>query len=189
MSSITKVCKDCGKEKDISEFRKGRRDCKKCASQKAKDSQKAWYLKNKELIKERSKAWHKANPSRANEINKRYIEKNLEKVAKWKEQYLEKARETARQWRKDNPEKVLIFSRNRRARKINAEGSFTASEWKSVCEKYGNKCLCCGEKTKLTADHVIPLVKGGSNWISNIQPLCNSCNIKKHTDTKDYRVL
>lgn len=91
---------------------------------------------------------------------------------------------------RSHPEKVLAKSRNRRARKIVGGGRFTAMEWKSLLERYNNTCLCCRRNdVKLTADHVIPLSKGGSNSIDNIQPLCKSCNSKKHAKHIDYRPL
>lgn len=49
------------------------------------------------------------------------------------------------------------------------------------------KCLGCGRVEKLTVDHVVPLSLGGNNWPANLQPLCLSCNLKKHTKIIDYR--
>lgn len=75
----------------------------------------------------------------------------------------------------------------RRARSAESEGSFTGKQWRDLCKKYNHRCACCGAKAPLEADHVIPLSKGGSSYISNIQPLCRSCNASKNDKVIDYR--
>lgn len=75
-----------------------------------------------------------------------------------------------------------------RCRKKKAEGSHTQAEWESLCKKHGMKCLACGETgVKLTKDHVVPLSKGGTDYITNIQPLCGACNGRKWAKEVDYR--
>lgn len=75
-----------------------------------------------------------------------------------------------------------------RARKLDAVGSHTADEFILLCAIFKNRCLCCGRKRKLTEDHIVPLTMGGSDDISNIQPLCISCNSSKNNrSTVDYR--
>jgi 5-methylcytosine-specific restriction endonuclease McrA len=82
----------------------------------------------------------------------------------------------------------MIYSAKRRARKMHAGGSFTAGEFKELCDRYGNRCLACGRaNVKLEADHVVPVKLGGTSDISNIQPLCTTCNRKKYTQVIDYR--
>ena len=64
---------------------------------------------------------------------------------------------------------------------------FTAREWAELVEACGGRCLRCGVLDDLTVDHVIPLGRGGSNAIENIQPLCSECNSIKGCETTDYR--
>lgn len=75
---------------------------------------------------------------------------------------------------------------------MNVFGSHTQEEWESVKRKLGYRCRECGTPEeelgiiypgvpfrKLTRDHIIPINKGGTDLISNIQPLCVSCNSSK----------
>lgn len=75
--------------------------------------------------------------------------------------------------------------RNRVIKRIQKSGlGHTFGEWENLKAQYGYKCACCGKSEpniKLTEDHIIPLSKGGSDLIENIQPLCLPCNLKKHT--------
>jgi 5-methylcytosine-specific restriction endonuclease McrA len=77
--------------------------------------------------------------------------------------------------------------RNYEFRRLGNGGSHSQTEWDFLCIKHGNKCLCCGVEKPLTRDHVIPRSRGGSNDITNIQPLCFECNTAKKDNTTDYR--
>lgn len=82
----------------------------------------------------------------------------------------------------------LAHVHRRRARIKGTNTSFTPTEWRALCDQYGNRCLCCGEAKPLTPDHVVPISCGGSNAIDNIQPLCLECNLRKNAKTIDYRL-
>jgi 5-methylcytosine-specific restriction endonuclease McrA len=93
-------------------------------------------------------------------------------------------------YRQVHPEFVYVSKHNSRARKEKAAATLTTQEWVDLKAFYGYHCLCCGKQEpeiKLTADHVIPLSKGGASTIANIQPLCLSCNAKKSASSTDYR--
>jgi 5-methylcytosine-specific restriction endonuclease McrA len=84
-----------------------------------------------------------------------------------------------RNYCKNNPENISHLKARRYAREKNAEGSHTLLEWQNLKQKHDNKCAKCNKEKKLTKDHIIPLSEGGSDYIENIQPLCQNCNSKK----------
>lgn len=91
-----------------------------------------------------------------------------------------------RRYKKINPNYILQ-GRNKR---IASNGGFhLTKEWSELKEKYNFTCPCCNKKEpeiKLTKDHILPLLRGGTNDIENIQPLCKLCNSKKHTQIIKY---
>jgi 5-methylcytosine-specific restriction endonuclease McrA len=81
--------------------------------------------------------------------------------------------------------------RRRRNRKSQAEGFHTEAEWVAIKVYYNDTCLCCSRREPeitLVGDHIVPIIKGGSDWITNLQPLCPSCNSSKGAKIIDYRV-
>lgn len=133
------------------------------------------------------KAWAVKNRRRTRAATKRYRQRHPDRQARIQANWRRKAKVARAQynqrWWREHPE----AHHRRRVRLLQAKGTFTAAEFRALCAAHGNRCLACGEKKPLSADHVVPLIKGGSNYIANIQPLCVPCNSSKGTKTIDYR--
>ena len=61
-----------------------------------------------------------------------------------------------------------------------------------IYQRDNYQCQGCGQtqtETTLNIDHIIPLAKGGSNDMSNLQTLCQTCNQNKkhHLDPRFKR--
>ena len=123
------------------------------------------------------------------EYERKYYEEHREEVAEymrqWRQEHAEECAEHARQYHKEHPEVSRNNVRKRRALKASSDGNFTDEEFQLLCEVFENRCVYCHKELPLTADHMIPLSKGGSDSIENIVPACQSCNSSKGTKAYD----
>lgn len=162
-----KICSHCREWKPLSAYYRNRvcRDglcyeCKVCHDKVADK----WRVAHPESSRRKAARWKQANPHRAKANEARYR-------AAYREQ-------------------LVVSGHNRRAYLKGIEGSFTTQEWQDLKARYGNRCLRCFRKEPqiaLAVDHIVPLSKGGTNYIENVQPLCKSCNSHKARKHICYR--
>lgn len=157
------------------------------------------------------------NPEKRKAYNKAYRKKNRKRLlaymAKYRKEHREEIVEYLREWKLDNPdydkewravnkkkkcknqrkyrqrhpEKIRVFNAVYASKRTKAGGYFTEQQWLKLCAKYDHRCLRCNRRRKLTPDHIVPVSKGGTSNIGNIQPLCQPCNSSKNDKTVDYR--
>ncbi len=146
----------------------------------------AKYKKNKESIIIRVSAWRKKNLDKTRKYFVDWVLRNPEKA---------KISGIARtkKWHDKHPLKVRAIKLERRCRLSGNGGNYTPEEWQGLLDKSNGSCLMCRQPVgikKLTVDHILPVSLGGTNFVNNLQPLCHSCNAKKHTKVLrfDYNI-
>jgi len=77
--------------------------------------------------------------------------------------------------------------RRQRVRQAKSSGTHTDAEWVAMLSACGNRCVGCGRQDDLEKDHILPISRGGSDAIENLQPLCKSCNAGRDGNPKDMR--
>ena len=176
-----KRCSRCGVDKPRTDFYPQpdlpsgvTSECKACLRQRV---QRDRALHGNE-INQRRRQRHAADPERKRAANRASYRRHVNK-----------RRAATRAAYQKRPGDWVASWHRRRGRWAGTGGSWTWDEWQALCAQYGNRCLCCGSRGPLTVDHVIPLQRGGSNDIANLQPLCGACNDRKGTRPTDYRPL
>jgi len=164
-----KICSDCGEAKLLEDFYK-RADClfgRDSVCKPCKSKQTVEYRRKDPERNEKDRAYRAKNPEKRREAERRYAEKYPEKV---------KAKKRA--------------GHIRRKKRVKANGgSFKGTELLGLMAKQNGLCVVCeiDVSTDYHVDHIIPVAKGGTNNIENIQILCPACNMAK--GSKDFEVF
>lgn len=202
-SATTKWCAKCACDKPVSEFypRLSRgpnvynTNCKICD----RESNRAWREANREARLVYYKTWRAANLESCKAYDVLRWQKPEVKAARkaniqasperhsgyWRTYRLrhpDKIRVSTNRWRAANPDKMRATWHRRRTAKASSEGSWTKEDIERIRLHQRNKCACCRvsfRKTGCEVDHIKPLARGGSNWPSNLQLMCKSCNSRK----------
>lgn len=137
--------------------------------------------------------WMRLNAAKAREAMRRWraAHREVDRLRKRDHYAANSERLIARsvEYARQHPDVVRALRHKRRGRELEAEGSFTAEEWRQLKADYEQRCGYCGLEKPLEPDHRVPLVRGGSNLIANIIPSCRSCNSRKYRLTEqEFRV-
>lgn len=114
-------------------------------------------------------------------INRRSYNKNKESVLarskEWRRNNLEKTKESHKKWRDSEKGKVTLEVEWHTRRTL---GKLDCEMVKSIIEETNGMCPYCGNKIeKGSLDHVIPVIKGGTNTKENLVWCCLTCNLSK----------
>jgi 5-methylcytosine-specific restriction endonuclease McrA len=128
-----------------------------------------WIKSNPEKARAAMRKWRTRHPSDHSEDSRAYYARHRERLAGYFAEY-----------QRTHPDLRRQLAARRRARKLEATGSFTVAEWLALVEVWDGRCAYCGERAQLEIDHRVPLARGGTNSIDNILPACGPCNRRKH---------
>lgn len=150
----------------------------------------SWAEANRDKVRETQRKWREAHPERAREIKREWAARNAEKVKQINAAYYvnnsDKVKQSAKSWRARNPERwatiLKLNNRKREARrKYLPTYAITAKDARRILS---SPCAVNGcSATDIQFDHVVPIARGGSHGIGNLQPLCGSHNASKNDKT------
>jgi len=153
--------------------------------------QRAWYQEqyaDPEYVEsERARGRAYSATARGKEVslahNRKRRAEHREEVNRWQREHKRERYANDPAYRQQRAD----YERKRHAMKRSNGGSYDLGDWQQLVSMAEGKCLCCGEERKLELDHIRPIAKGGTSYLTNLQPLCRSCNASKGTAMNDYR--
>lgn len=191
------ICKVCRKaERETEEFKAKRRQYHKEHAEHINELKREWAHAHPEQAGETAKRSRQRRPEQVKAYQHEYnrSERGKERWLNYRNRHPEKVRQFSREWKEAHPEMAQehakVRAANYKAKKLGISGKITVQQWRELKAFYSHTCLQCGKQEPiitLTIDHVIPFALRGINDISNVQPLCEFCNISKGVKIVDYR--
>jgi 5-methylcytosine-specific restriction endonuclease McrA len=157
----------------------------------------AWRKANAERIKARNAAYREANRETLRAKGREYAAANRgrlkaqyaanpepakERARRWQLANAERVRQKNRNWREANPDKYrehMRLGRSRRRARLASLPDYVITTG-DVRRLLAGPCAVADcANTDIQIDHIIPIARGGSHGIGNLQPLCSSHNQSK----------
>lgn len=148
--------------------------------------------RKKAVQKAKYERWKKEKPEQLKAMQRKALLKHRLKKPWLVYNHTEANKARIKTWIAMNPERIKIIRKRAKAKRKNLDGEYSFAEWQVLKKEYNFTCPSCLKSEpdiELHADHIIPIIKGGWNEISNIQPLCKSCNSSKYTKIIAYLIM
>lgn len=160
----------------------------------------AYVEENRDKIRARERTHYLANRDRILGVKREYNNKNKDKIRakrkEWEVANRKSINAKKREYDRLNNELVTAIKRraDRKRRALKAGNKAERYTEQDVLNLYGTNCHICSDPIDLKAprksgvpgwekglhlDHVIPIIKGGSDTLDNVKPAHGVCNVSK----------
>jgi 5-methylcytosine-specific restriction endonuclease McrA len=197
--TMLKRCRECGDEMTLGFFRRvDRRLCRVCERElwrnryacnreRVAEYYRRWYIDNRDKILEQKLEARLADPDKINARERARYWANRSRILRQRQLEREKYAKWFRQWKANNREAWHALKARRRAMEMGADGHFGKTDLVRIYAVQSGQCIYCKRELRgrYHVDHIIPLVRGGSNHPENIACACERCNLSKGSKLLD----
>ena len=174
------VCKSCAKIYALKYNKKNKAAISKNTS--------SYRKANKESIVKWKKDYYKKNKTKISIKHATYYKNNSEKIKQKTTNYYEENKLAIKikyvEYRKENRHIKTNSNNIRRALKRKSNGKYSKEDIRKLIIRQDGLCATCKcglFEVVYYLDHIIPLIKCGTNFFGNIQILCKQCNLRKQS--------
>ena len=181
-----KLCTKCNQEKEYSQFSKDsqKKDgycshCKDCR----RDYESKYNIINKDKVRTRNNSYMASHKEQKQLYDKQRREQNRNVInQKKREYYYSTGKLVGYKWLTNNPDKRLIYAKNRSAkRKEQRVSDLSSKDLKQWQDQQIKICSYCGTTCNhnYQIDHIDALAVGGTHTLDNLTIACPTCNQSK----------
>lgn len=190
MDLFMKQCTDCLVFKLLDAFSTNNRNKTNGKQSKCKDCNRKYYLENQQKIKERvSNQYHENHEEilkRREKLRQRLEAKKIKAEQDSNYYFSNKLyiSEYYKEWVRKNKNHLRAYQSAYKFKRLqkaieNGNNTLTTKEINELLIKHPY-CEYCKSTKNLSIDHIIPIIKGGSNSVLNVTVACRSCNSSKN---------